>query len=142
MSKIITKPKKNLKSGLIILGLIFLLLLAGCKSSSPLKCSDMECFISNANQCKAATYEEVTDFGKISYIIKADDTGNCLLTKEIVELSENEDAVLKKALEGKKMECIYSSGQFNGQWLTSMIEGLEDCRGELKEAVGQLLLLV
>ena len=104
-------------------------------------CTDMSCFITKANQCQAITYEETTEIGTINYIITSQNS-NCILTKEIVELSESEDAFLKKTLEGKKMECTYSSGQFNGQWTISLIEGLEDCQGELKEALGQLLLLV
>lgn len=40
------------------------------------------------------------------------------------------------------MECVYSPGQFNGQWTTSLIDGIEDCQGELKDAIGQLLLLI
>jgi len=109
-------------------------------------CADMNCFIAQASQCKSITYEEITDIGTIRYSITPEnsnsDNSNCFLTKEIVTLSEKEDPFLKKVLEGKKMQCVYSQGQFNAQWTTSLIEGLEDCQGELKEAIGQMLILV
>lgn len=107
-------------------------------------CADINCFIVNANQCKPTIYEETSELGKISYSISSVDNNKsaCLLTKEITELSPNEDPVLKKILEKKKMECIFPSGKFNGQWTSSLIEGLKDCHGELKDAIGQLLSLV
>lgn len=126
--------------GLVIAVIVMITFITSVGSSS--KCTDMDCFISNANQCKPTMYVVTTEMGEIAYFIETDKTGNCILTKEIVELSKNEDPALKKVLEGKKMECTYSSGKFNGQWTSSMIEGLEDCHGELKDAIGQLLLLV
>lgn len=102
----------------------------------------MGCFVAKANQCQIAVYVEATELGKIMYSSKPGNSGNCILIKEVVELSQNEDPFLKKVLKGKKMECVYSPGQFNGQWTTSLIEGLEDCQGELKDAIGTLLLLV
>jgi hypothetical protein len=104
-------------------------------------CSDLSCFVSKANECTKATYKETSDIGKISYSITFDNE-NCILTKEMVELSKNEDPFLKKALEGKKMECTYLPGDFNDQWMVSMIMGLEDCHGELKDAIGHLLLVI
>ncbi len=119
--------------------LIIVLLAVYFMNSSPAeKCDNLDCFIANADECKSTTYLETSEIGTIKYSISAD----CILTKEIVELSENEDSFLKNALKGKKMECTYSKGNFNGQWVISMIEGLEDCSGDLKDAVANLLLTV
>ncbi len=130
----------------IVAGIAGLLLLLGVYfgGSASVRCTDVGCFIAKADQCKTVTYDETTELGKISYSVDGGKTAGtyCVMTKEIVELRANEDAFLKTALEKKKMDCAYSPGKFNGQWMTSMIEGLEDCHGDLKEAVGQLLLLV
>ena len=102
---------------------------------------DINCFIVQADKCNPITYEETTAMATIRYSITADNL-SCIFTKEIVNLNEKEDSTIQKIMKGKKLECIYISGQFNDQWTTSLIEGLEDCQGELKEAIGQLLLLV
>ena len=105
-------------------------------------CSDINCFIAKANQCEPVVYEETTDMGSIRYFsVKKEDTDNCILVKEIEELSKNEDPLIKKLLEEKEMECTYTKGNFNSRWMTSMTAGLEDCQGELKDAIGPLILL-
>ncbi len=130
----------------VVAGIAGLLLLLGIYMGgiTSTRCADVGCFIARANQCKTVTYDETTDIGKISYSVDGYKTAGtyCVMTKEIVELSDNDDAFLKTALEKKTMECVYSPYKFNGQWVTSMIEGLEYCSGDLKDAVGQLLLLV
>lgn len=131
---------------LVVIGIAVLLLLLGIYMGgiTSTLCTDVGCFIARANQCKTVTYDETTDIGTISYSVDGGKTAGtyCVMTKEIVELDKNEDAFLKTALEKKTMECVYSPYKFNGQWMTSMVEGLEDCHGDLKEVVGQLLLLV
>lgn len=132
-------------AGLVLggIGLLFAIIVSlsintGDKSDI---CDDMDCFIYKANQCEPVIYEETNEMGNIMYYTKTDDAGNCVLRKVIMELSKNEDPIIKKVLENKGMECTYTKGNFNGQWVTSMTEGLEDCNGELKDAIGPLLLL-
>jgi hypothetical protein len=138
--------KRNLKivtivfSPFILLAIV-LVVQAYFAGGFSIHCGDMNCFIARANQCKPVMYNEVNDLGTINYYARQH-AGNCSLKKEIRELSENEDPFLKKALEGKEMECAYSAGDFNSQWTMSLIEGLEYCDGELKDAIGKLLLLV
>lgn len=141
-----TASGKNMViAGLILggIGLLFAIMMGAFVFTSGKSdvCKDMDCFIAKANQCEPAVYEETTDMGKIMYYIKTDDAGNCVLRKVITELSENEDPIIKKVLEDKGVECTYTKGNFNGQWMTSMVKGLEDCQGELKDALGPLLLL-
>lgn len=140
------EKKRNFKKVLIFFGvfvsLFIMFLLIDYFAGGSTKCTDMNCFIVKASQCKAATYEEVSDIGTISYSVKSESSGNCTLTKKILELSENEDAFLKKILEDKKMQCPYSQGEFNSQWTSSMVEGIEYCNGELRDAIGQLLILI
>ncbi len=137
------QPKRGHKF-LKIMGVLILLglLIIFYARSVPAKCTDLKCFLNKANQCAPATYEETTDIGTIDYSVKAGVDNGCTLTKQVVTLDNKENALVKKLLEGKQLECIYLKNQFNGQWMTSMIEGLDNCFGDLKDAVGGLLLLV
>lgn len=108
----------------------------------PTKCADLKCFMAKADQCAPATYEETTTIGTISYSISANSGDSCALTKQVAALNTNENGLIKKLLANKLMVCVYPKNQFNDQWMTSMIEGLDNCYGDLKDAVGRLLLLV
>lgn len=122
----------------ILMGFAFIFSL-----NSGTTCKNAGCFVTGAKQCMTVNYQETTEFGTFKYTAKLDnELHKCVFTKEIVKLSANDDPFLKAALEGKQMQCAYAKGEFNGQWVTSQIEGLEDCNGELKEAVGMLLLIV
>ncbi|MFA6547500.1 MAG: hypothetical protein WCT11_00975 [Candidatus Magasanikbacteria bacterium] len=132
--------RKKLKIFLII-GIISLLLII-FYARIPTRCADLKCFITKADQCAPATYEEATTVGTMSYSIGEGTGNNCALTKQVVALNKNENDLIKKLLQDKQMNCNYLKNQFNGQWITSMIEGLDHCDGELKDAIGQLLLLV
>ncbi len=141
-----TASGKNMAiAGLVLggIGLLFAIMMGAFVFTSDKSnvCGDIDCFIAKANQCEPAVYEETTDMGKIMYYTETDDAGNCVLRKVITELSKNEDPIIKKVLEDKGMECTYTKGNFNNQWMTSMVKGLEDCQGELKDALGPLLLL-
>lgn len=131
---------KKLKIFLIVgvIGLVLIIFYARI----PTKCTDLKCFVAKADQCTPATYEETTTVGTIDYTISTGSGDSCALTKQVIALDKKENDLIKKLLENKLMVCIYVKNQFNGQWMTSMIEGLDNCEGELKDAVGRLLLLV
>jgi len=132
--------KKKFK---VLIGvLVILALLIIFYARIPTKCVDLKCFVAKANNCMPATYEETTAIGTIDYSVSANSGDSCALTKQVVALDKKENDFVKKLLENKLMVCIYSKNQFNGQWITSLIEGLDNCEGNLKDAVGQLLLLV
>jgi len=129
-------------SPLLVLALVLLVYMA-VSGGPTLLCSDLNCFVLNANSCKHVRYDDVSATGTIYYSAARDSaTGNCTMTKRIDALSKDEDPAIVALLKGKSMECEYPMGKFNGQWTTSMMEGIEDCRGDLKDAVGVLLLLV
>ncbi|MBS3068469.1 hypothetical protein J4450_07210 [Candidatus Micrarchaeota archaeon] len=46
---------------------------------------------------------------------------------------------MKTLLEGKSMTCKYENGKFDQRLVTSLIYGTEYCDGELKDALGQLI---
>ena len=124
--------------GLIVVGQLVQVLFP----SGPVQCATMKCFIVNANQCIPTTYDDRTEMGVFRYSAGKGASGNCTLVKELAKAADREDPFIRRALENRRMECTYQAGKFNGQWTASMIEGLEDCRGELKDAVGELLFLV
>ncbi len=133
-------------SGLVmaVLGLALTVILLSSMFVSfigAMSCNDMPCFVQKANQCTTASYTEKSSFGTITYSSRIE-AGVCILTKRVVALNENEDAVIKALVEGKSMDCSYEKGKFNGQWTSSLVEGLEYCEGDLKEAIGTLILLV
>lgn len=102
-------------------------------------CATTECFIKAADNCRKAKLEIVDDAG-IFWRYRA--TAFCGgLEKTLVLLNDKETANMKKLLEGKSLSCDYTKGKFDQRWLTSLIFGLENCQGELKETLGQLLFL-
>jgi len=128
----------------IIIGVLILLAILAIFYARvvPTQCVDRKCFVTKADQCAPATYEETTAIGTINYSVSAGSGGSCTLTKQVIALDKKENDIIKKLLENKLLVCVYPKNQFNSQWLTSMIEGLDNCYGDLKDAVGRLLLLV
>ncbi|MBU2522943.1 MAG: hypothetical protein KKE23_01480 [Nanoarchaeota archaeon] len=40
----------------------------------------------------------------------------------------------------KSLICQYYSGEFDSRWIDSISDGLEYCRGDLKDAIGELII--
>lgn len=97
-------------------------------------CNDKTCFISAANDCKDTSLTLTEDFGVLKYSSK-----DCIFTKTLVSLNANETEEMKTLLEGKSMTCKYENGKFDQRLVTSLIYGTEYCDGELKDALGQLI---
>lgn len=101
--------------------------------SQPVVCSTNECFASVADSCRAVDMTRNEDFGTINYAAK-----DCTFTKTIAGTNENPE--MKKLLEGKSLSCTYEKGNFDRRLLASMIEGIDNCNGELKGIIGELLI--
>ncbi|VVB65555.1 Uncharacterised protein [Candidatus Gugararchaeum adminiculabundum] len=148
------KNAKNATTAILLaLTVSLLILLAGCsspsqpssvKNSTPSiqpntttgECtSETECFISAANNCDNANLTLTDNVGTFQY-----SASGCVLTKTLVILNANETPEMKNALEGKNMTCIYETGKFNSELVTSLLSGIEYCNGDLKEALGELVL--
>lgn len=129
------------------------LFLAGCVSPAPTVatptptpaptptltaagCTDKECFITAANECREL---ELTLTEEAGGVFTYSSSTGCVFTKTLVTLSAGEDQELKRLLEGKRLTCRYERGAFDPRWVTSLIFGTESCEGELKEALAQLL---
>ncbi len=96
-------------------------------------------FVIAANECQETFLEREEDIGIIEYQIHQDPRDFCTLDKKIVKVADNEDPVVKRMLEGKRLSCAYQKGQFNERWVTTLIYDIENCEGELKESIGQLM---
>ena len=72
----------------------------------------------------------------------------CLSGKTTIRISgliapdvdpEGEDAELKALIEGKSMTCPYAPGSFNSQLMENLFAGIDECDGELKDIIQQLV---
>lgn len=144
MDKPINRPPVSKRGRKVVIGIIiFLLALSAIPTIYsifvPKTCHTAECFFAAANDCRKAKLELVDDANILwNFSVEAFCGG---FKKTLVFLDEKEIADMKKLLEGKSLSCDYKQGNFDKRWLTSLIFGLENCQGELKEAVGQLLFI-
>ena len=98
-------------------------------------CNDKDCFVSAAMDCDAINLTTTEDIGVVRYSSSAD----CVFTKTIVSLNANESREMKNLLQGKSMICRYQKGGFDQRFVTSLIFGMENCQGELRDILGQLV---
>ena len=124
--------------------LFVFLLIAGCCSLLPTPqnatghatvCSDKQCFTAAANDCNSTNISVTEDFGTMRY----ETTTGCAFTKTLLKLDDNESQEMKNLLEGKNMTCVYQKGNFNSRLVNSLIEGTENCTGELKVNLARLI---
>ena len=117
--------------------LVCLVVLVGC-AQTPVEptCNDRSCFIEAANNCDSLEVELVEPVGTFKYT-----SANCIFTKTVISLNEGESQAMKDLLKGKSFSCSYEQGSFDERWVTTLLSGLEDCNGDLKEIIGKLLLL-
>ena len=112
--------------------LIPLLLIVGC---APPGCMDKACFIDAANNCESLEIEVVETSGTFQYA-----SNDCVFTKTVNSLNEDEAQDMKSLLEGKSLSCSYQQGGFNENWVNSLVVDIEDCDGDLKDTIAQLIL--
>lgn len=98
-------------------------------------CKTEECFIEAANSCENSTFYSTEDIGFIKY-----ETSGCFFMKTIVSTNKAELPEIKELIEGKSLICQYDFGLFNEDWMNSLSENIEYCQGDLKEAIGELVL--
>lgn len=106
---------------------------------APKKCDDAACFVAAANECREAEFYHLDDartFWKFNV-----PAGCGRFEKTLVNVGADEPAWMEKMLEGKSLVCDYARSGFDERWVESAVFGIEGCRGELKEALGQLLFL-
>ena len=141
------KPKKNniLKVLLIyiimvimIFGVIFIgLVIYYLFNPAIQQCETKDCFMVAANECKDVVFTSNELIGKVKY-----KSEGCVFTKTIVKCNETEIPEIKAMIEGKSFTCKYKIGEFDKRWLSTLIYGINECDGELKETIGKMLLFV
>lgn len=97
-------------------------------------CQDQACFISLANECKNARFQQIEAGSLFTYTEK-----NCALTKTLTKMNETEPAEMKTLLEGKSMTCDYVKGMFDINWINTLSKDIEVCSGELKDSISEIL---
>jgi len=88
-----------------------------------------------ANNCESLDLEVVEKAGTFQYT-----SNNCVFTKTVISLQEDEAQDMKYLLEGTSLSCSYQQGSFNEHWANSLLTDIEDCDGELKDLIAQLIL--
>jgi len=137
---------------MMLTGVILLVIFAGCSSSSPqaqknpvnatpapsqnVPCMEKACFIAAANDCRDLNVTIQEDIGTFRY----SSSPYCIFTKTLVSLNGTESREVRNLLEGKNMTCIYTKGKFDHRLVTTLIGGIEYCRGELKDNLARLVI--
>lgn len=75
------------------------------------------------------------EYGKILY----SSSSACVFTKTYVS-AKGETDEMRALLEGKSFSCKYEKGKFDQRLANSLVFGMENCEGELKDAIAKLLL--
>lgn len=126
-----------------ILTIIGLLFIAGCIPQHPdpyyaqntASCTTKDCFISAANDCNDLTMTLTEKAGVIQYSSSKD----CTFTKTMISLDAKETQEMKTLLEGKSLTCRYERGKFDRKWVNSLLLGTENCEGQLKDILVDLV---
>jgi len=128
-------------------GIILLLAVIGFYTFNyfvPKNCNYADCLVFAANDGKAANFQSTDKAGiEWSYQIKRDFFGNHTFVKTALRVDDTEPQFIKELLQGKSLTCTYEVGAFDKRLVTSLFYGIGDnCSGELKENLGQLLFLL
>ncbi|MBI4451424.1 hypothetical protein HY642_05600 [Candidatus Woesearchaeota archaeon] len=100
----------------------------------PPSCATKDCFVPLANDCKDADITVTEDAGVFRFLSK-----DCVFTKTLVTPNSQETSEMKALLQGKSLACKYDKGRFDQRWTESLVFGIENCEGELKDILVQLL---
>lgn len=119
---------------IILAGIGYLIYLALPKGTD---CgNDKACFILNANECKSAVFrDDMAPGTTIKYSTK-----DCMLTRGIEKFNETEPVEVVSFFENKQMACSYTKNNFDATLLDGLSIGMENCEGDLKDAVIELRL--
>ena len=126
----------NLSIFAALTALISVAVIAGCVGQSSQKCTTADCFALAANDCKAATLTINQSYGVVAFT----SFDNCTYTERIVNIV-NDTPAIKDVLENRSMDCTYDKGGFDVDWIKDVVLSATNCRGDLRETLGQLSLL-
>lgn len=110
---------------IVIVTAIFVAMLTYSK-----KCDIEDCFIDRANSCKPTTFRDNTTGLMIEYKIAK----GCMLMKTVESVPDGLPEIMY-VLRGKNMRCHYEKNNFQKEHLLTLKGVLENCEGELKDAI-------
>ncbi len=118
---------------IIILGVTFIFI----NNNGVKNCGlDSGCFIEQANLCEPA---ELEMYYVDDTVVTFKSNKQCILEKEITNFNENEPELVVDLLSEKKMTCPYEKNNFNSFVVYDLVNGIDECEGDLKEAILELL---
>lgn len=94
-------------------------------------CETMECFILNANQCKNSNFM----YNDEGIVFKFESSYDCSVKKSVIELPANEPFAIRQLVLNTEMTCYYEENNFDEMIITSLLEGMDNCEGTLKDAL-------
>ncbi len=97
------------------------------------ECDSLECFASDVNSCNDRIYVFNDSGIKFNFEVEG-----CTLTKTVVGLPPNEPEAIKDLFLGKSLTCTFEKGEFDDRILTTLLSGLDNCEGELKDTFLEL----
>ncbi|MEM3126511.1 MAG: hypothetical protein QW331_00375 [Candidatus Woesearchaeota archaeon] len=100
-------------------------------------CTTKECFVSMANRCDLTVYSVTEEGTTYVHTIKK----GCIYSKTVTKVAPTEPQDVKILLEGKSFECKYYQNAFNNAWMNTLTQGLQNCHGELREGLQELMLI-
>lgn len=115
----------------VILVLFILILYFGFLKSTI--CKDDKCFYNSIISCKRASYVFETEESTWKYEIKGITSGKCETKVEFLQAKKGGLEI--EQLEGKSMQCMLPLGV-----LMNPEDDLENCHGELKENLQELII--
>ena len=128
-------------SAALVAAVFLAVIVAGCSGNGPSPASpapaspDTAAFLSAANNCQDASLTVTNTVGTFSYR----STPGCALEKTLLAVNSSESAEVKKLIEGKSMVCGYTKGNFDSRWVTTLLGGVENCHGDLRDGLAQLI---
>jgi hypothetical protein len=94
---------------------------------------DKDCFIALSNECGKGTVKEVFGGSIVRYTTK-----NCVLEKRIESFDTAEPEEIKQLFRNKNMRCRYEEGSYNAELVDSLLGGIGDCEGELRDIIFEM----
>lgn len=114
--------------------LVLLVLISSLFLNKEVRCDSDECFIEYASDCKPTFYSKI-DAG---IVFEFESTKDCVMEKKLQGLPDSEPLIIRDLLLDKGMICTYSKEGFDERWTSTLLGGLENCNGELKDALYEI----
>lgn len=124
-------PHANVLLYIMLAVLVVILLILFIPLETTTACDTKDCFVEHANKCSPATYEFNVETAQLRITSGSD----CSFEKEVLSLDSGEDTSVRQLFQGTNMECTYTKGAFDENYVTMISGNLDPCYGTLADAV-------